>query len=131
MYKSQNGFEIEQRYVKECNVNLYLHKPLPDKKYKSIKDKIADILRLDLLEQHVQVHNDVVDAGEIWIAELLANKANTDAALPSWLASGLQGSGGDQAVIAVGTGGIATDQNDVDLTTFLDDKYLLIYRANL
>lgn len=115
----------KSKYVTEVNVDFYLHKPLPKKDYKSVKEKINDIYNLDLLEEHQQVHNDVVDAGEIWITELLANRGNTGAALPSWLVNGLRGSSpvaaSDRAVIAVGTGGIATAQNDFKLTLWKDE----------
>lgn len=88
------------------NVDIYLHKPVTDPNWKSgmpiPKEFIVD-------ERHV--HNDVVDAGEVLIAELLAHKfANNEATLTIPHLDGLQ-------YITVGTGVVAVNQDDVNLGT--------------
>lgn len=103
------GFSITR------NVDIYLHKPLPKKEYKSVNDKIKDIHDLGLLKQHVHVANDVVDGGEIWITELLAGRE----AGGSTLSYGAGTLGWGLQYIMVGTGGIATVQTDDELVTFL------------
>lgn len=112
----KRGFAISR------NVDIYLHKPLPHDNYKTIKEKVQALHDLNLIKQHEHVANDVVDGGEIWIAELLAQLDNDNSAFGSPLNAGLQ-------FIAVGIDGTynvdatpGVDQNDYRLTDHLFSK---------
>lgn len=102
------------------NVHLVLHKPYLDENGKEARPPNIDAIRKrGLIVEERHVHNAVVDAGEIWMAELLSQLyALDDAALGSPLNGGLQ-------ICAVGDGlqdGTATavTQNDTDLESWVD-----------
>lgn len=100
--------------IKINSVDVYLHKPVEDKAlHKKPIQLLEHLKKLKLIEQEEHVYNIVKDAGEIWIAELLAGKATDDSVLiygAGQLGWGLQ-------YIAVGTGSGAGDQNDFKLQT--------------
>ncbi len=100
--------------IKINAVDVYLHKPVKDKSlHKKPIQLLEHLKKLKLIEQESHVYNTVVDAGEIWIAELLAGVAIDDSVLiygAGELGWGLQ-------YIAVGTGSIAVTQNDFKLGT--------------
>jgi hypothetical protein len=103
--------KIKKGFVITRNVNLYLHKPLANKdRYQTPESFVQALKDQDLIVQHEFVPNDVVDAGEIWIAELLADLHVDDSALTTPMKDGLQH-------IAIGTGSVAVTQNDFDLGT--------------
>lgn len=84
-----------------AEVDIYLHEPIP--KLKPF-ERIPEIK----ISEARHAFNDVVDGGEIWIAELLSQLYNTGAAIGTPLSGGLQH-------IAVGTGSTGVDQIDFDL----------------
>lgn len=102
------------------NVHLVLHKPYLDENGKEARPPSIDAIRKrGLIVEERMVHNDVVDAGEIWIAELIAQRyAIDDAVLGSPLDGSLQ-------VCAIGDGlqdgtATATTQNTTDLESWVD-----------
>ena len=114
---------LKQLYSKlgiSTNVHIVLHKPYLDDNGKEIKPpSIQAVIDRGLVVEERLVHNEVVDAGEIWMAELLAQRyAVDDAAFDGQnIDAGLQ-------ICAVGDGlqnGTATavTQNDVDLESFV------------
>ena len=94
------------------NVDIFLHKPLPESFHEISQKKLDEA---GLLVDVRQIHNDVVDAGEIWIAELLAQKFTDDSAIASPINGGLQ-------YIATGTSSVAVTQNDYKLGSHLFSK---------
>lgn len=85
-------------------VDIYLHEP----KY-GRREPWKRIPEIEIQEAR-HSFNDVVDAGEIWIAELLSQLYVGGTAIGTPLSGGLQ-------YIAVGTGNTAVGQNDFDLAT--------------
>ena len=97
---------LKKGFVITRNVDIILHKPVTDPNWKSWMP-----VPKELIVDSRHVHNDVVDAGEVLIAELLAHKfANNEATLTIPHLDGLQ-------YITVGTGVVAVSQNDVNLGT--------------
>lgn len=104
----------EKGLVISRNVNIYLHKPLKNKEqYKNSEETIKALKEQELIVQHEFIANDVVDGGEIWIAELLAGRDT--AGTPLVYTAGNLGLG--LQYIAVGTSSVAVTQNDFKLGT--------------
>lgn len=106
------GFQIKR------NVNIYLHKPVSKllREALSPSELVQHLQLYDKIVDHQFVSNDVVDAGEIWIAELLAQRyVSTDGVIGTPLSGALQ-------FIAVGIGVTAVTQNDIKLVDHLFSK---------
>lgn len=78
--------------TRKCHV--FLHKPVED--LKILRDSTAEEFEQylkdnNLLEEQRFVPNDVVDGGEIWLAELLANQFTDDTPLFTEITSGIDG----------------------------------------
>lgn len=108
--------QIESKFdlIKINSVDVYLHKPVKDKSlHKKPMQLLEHLRKLKLIEQESHVYNTVVDAGEIWIAELLAGRDTGDT--PLVYTAGNLGLGFQY--IAVGISAAAVTQNDFKLGT--------------
>ncbi|MHA2274116.1 MAG: hypothetical protein ACXAC2_00010 [Candidatus Kariarchaeaceae archaeon] len=105
--------EFQNLFYIKGQVDLFLHDPLLNSQpsYKEIPES--------LIQKFVHVPNTVVNGGEVWLAELIAHKyVLDDATLASVL---LDGVGGANSDVAVGTGSTAVTQADVDIETAISD----------
>lgn len=105
----EESMQIRTGIIKR-KLNIYLHKPVRQKLLNKFNiNELVDYLKKnDLISEERYVPNDVHDSGEIWLAELLAQKYTDDTAIGAPLSGGLQ-------FIAVGTSNAAIDQNHYDL----------------
>lgn len=105
--------EYRSYFYIEGIVDLILHDPLS--KPQSVHDSIPE----SLIQTWRHLPNTVVDAGEIWMAELLAHTYKQDDATLGGVL--LDGVGGTSSDVAVGTGSVGVTQTDLDLGTPVTD----------